>query len=82
MATVVFFISGLSATVRQSPEDVLTSLHESGSVAELTLESGEPIYLRVEQVTHWHDLEADPGRRGPSEPSSKPRYGRDLPRTS
>jgi len=86
LATVLYLTSGLDVIVAESPTEVEGMLDGSGPIGRLTLPSGDPLFLRVDRLTHWHEARGEnastPTDEPEATPRAKPRYGRELPRTA
>ena len=87
MPTAIYFTSGAEALVSESEAEVRAAVEGAEKVAVLALPSGEPLHLRTDLITHWHDSDARIGGGlssgfGRGRGRSKPRFGRALPRTS
>jgi hypothetical protein len=88
MTTLIHLVSGANIVVSEAPGDVEDAFNSSNAVTVLTRESGGDVFVRNEQVTHWHAH--NQGESGGTttiaarddRPSTKPRFGRSLPKTS
>lgn len=87
MATVVHMISGANVVVTEDPAEVADSFNSTQRVTVLTRGLGDDVYVKTEQVTHWHvrnQQEAGGSVTSPAHEDrtrTKPRFGRSLPKT-
>jgi hypothetical protein len=87
MPTVIHLASGANIVVTADPSEVEDAFNSSNAVTMLARESGDEVYVRNEQVTHWHahnqresgGTSTIPAREDRT--SAKPRFGRSLPKT-
>jgi hypothetical protein len=87
MATVIHLVSGANLVVNESPREVEDAFNSSNAVTLLARESGDDVYVRTEHVTHWHAQRSRESGGTTTIPvrddraSTKPRFGRSLPKT-
>lgn len=54
--------SGAELVVDEATAEVETSVRQSGVIGTFTLGSGAPVFVRMDQISHWH---ADENSVGP-----------------